>query len=147
MILRVWEMKKFRERKQFTARWSPATAGAELLRLHGEIRLFMEWAAYPAGTGLAYSPPVAPLAWLDALDASLGFFLAEKGVFAREFLSAPGPVLETLAPLAAGDVRASLAWLTLFARARGLGLADAGLPLPSLSSDPVVTQARQDLGI
>jgi hypothetical protein len=147
MVLRVWEMRKFRERKQFIARWSPATAGAELLRLHGEIRQFMEWAAYPAGTGLAYSPPSAPIAWLDALDVSLGFFLAEKGVFGRELLSSPGPALEALAPLAAVDARASLAWLTLLARARGLGLAEAGLPVPPLSSDPVVTQARQDLGL
>jgi hypothetical protein len=147
LILRVWEMKKFRERKQFTARWSPATAAAELLRLHGEIRQFMEWAAYPAGTGLPYAPPAVPLPWLAALDVSLALFLAGKDIFPRELLGSPGPSLAALAPLAVGDVRASLAWLTLLARARGLSMPDADAPIPPLSSDPAVGQARQALGL
>jgi hypothetical protein len=147
VILRVWEMKKFRERKLFTARWTPATADAELQRLHGEIRQFMEWAAYPAGAGLAYAPPAAPRPWLEALGASLGLFLADKGVFPREMATPPAAVLAALAPLAAADPRASLAWLTLQARARALGVAGEGDPLPALSPDPVVAEAGRVLGL
>jgi hypothetical protein len=142
LILRVWEMKKFRERKLFTARWSPATADAELLRLHGEIRQFMEWGAYPAGTGLAYAPPATARPWLDALGASLGLFLAEKGVFPRELVAPPGPAMDALAPLAAGDARQSLAWLTLRARARGLGFEPGGVDA-ALAEDPIVAEARE----
>jgi hypothetical protein len=147
LILRVWEMKKFRERKQFTARWTPATADAELLRLQGQIRLFMEWTAYPTDVGLSYSPPIAARAWLDTLDASLGLFLAGKGIFPVEQVASPAPALAALAPNMAGDPLASLAWLTLFARARGLGMADDQAPIPQLSQDRLVTQARQELGV
>ena len=145
--LRVWEMKKFRERKQFTARWTPATADAELLRLQSQVRQFMEWAPYPAGVGLAYSPPRAPRAWLEALSASLGLFLAGKEIFPRHLVSPPGPALAALAPLAAGDAAASLAWLTLLSRARELGLPDTDAPVPPLAPDPVVAQARLALGL
>ena len=34
LILRVWEVKKLRERKQLTVRWTAATADAELTKLH-----------------------------------------------------------------------------------------------------------------
>ena len=54
----VWEVKKIRERKQFTIRWTAATADAELTKLHEYIRAFMEWAPYPEGAAIPYSPPV-----------------------------------------------------------------------------------------
>ncbi|HXA14942.1 MAG TPA: hypothetical protein VNW23_07420, partial [Opitutaceae bacterium] len=73
LLLRVWEVKKFRERKTFLVRWTPATANAELTKLHEAIRAFMEWT--PETRGLAYAPPAQPQAWLDLLGTSLGFFL------------------------------------------------------------------------
>jgi hypothetical protein len=145
ILLRVWEMKKFRERKLFTARWTPATAEAELAKLQAEVRQFMEWEAYPAGSGLAYAPPAAPTAWLDALGASLGLFLAGKQICPAELLPPLAPALARLAPHTANDAAASLAWLTLNARARELGL-EAGSAEASLSPDPRVEEARQSLG-
>ena len=137
ILLRVWEMKKFRERKLFTARWTPVTAEAELARLQAEVRQFMEWEAYPAGAGLAYAPPAAPLAWLDALGASLGLFLAGQQICPVELLPPLAPTLARLAPQAAANPAASLAWLTLRARAQALGL-DPGPAEATLSTDPLV---------
>ncbi len=146
VVLRVWEMKKFRERKQFSARWTPGTADAELSRLQAQVRQFMEWSAYPAGDGLPYAAPASPSAWIDALGASLGLFLADKKICPVELLPPLVPMLARLAPLAAGDATASLAWLTLQARARALGL-DAGPDAPALSRDPIVGEARAALGL
>ena len=146
LVLRVWEMKKFRERKQFTARWTPATANAELAKLHADIRQFMEWAPYPAGTGLAYVPPAAPTAWLDALGASLGLFMAEKKICPAELLPPVAPALASLAQRTGESTVSSLAWLTLVARARALGL-ETGPAEATLARDPVVAEARAALGL
>jgi len=120
--LRLWEVKKFRERRQFSARWTPATADAELARLRDELGRFMEWRPYPEGAGIAYVPPPAPFGWIDALGASLGLFLAGKGVWPQALLAPLDPSLAALAPRAAVDPVAALAWLTLRARARELGV-------------------------
>ena len=146
LTLRVWEMKKFRERKQFTARWTPATANAELTKLHADIRQFMEWAPYPAGTGLAYAPPADPLAWIDVLGASLGLFLADKKICPTNLLPPPAPTLASLATRTAESAVNSLAWLTLLARARTLGL-ETGPAEATLAKDPIVAQARTALGL
>ncbi|MEO7599493.1 MAG: hypothetical protein ABIV50_11215, partial [Opitutus sp.] len=63
LVLRVWEVKKFRERKQFTARWTPASIDAELTKLHEQVRLFMEWTADKSG--MPYVAPKSPQAWLE----------------------------------------------------------------------------------
>ena len=55
LVLRVWEVKKLRERKTLTVRWSPATAETELTQLHEQIRTFMEWS--PEKSGVPYAPP------------------------------------------------------------------------------------------
>ncbi len=146
LVLRVWEMKKFRERKQFTARWTPSTADAALTQLHAEVRQFMEWAPYPAGAGLAYVPPASPTAWLDALGASLGLFLVEKKLCPPELLLPVGPSLAGLARGTADSVAGSLAWLTLLARARALGL-ETGAAEARLAGDPLVREARSALGL
>jgi hypothetical protein len=140
-LLRVWEVKKFRERKQFAARWNPGNADAELSRLHGEISKFMEWAPYPSGAGLAYALPASPLAWLDALGASLGLFLVEKGIFPPTAIPPLAPSFAKLATIAAADPAASLAWLTLRSRAEKLGLAPDPLPAAALSPHPLVAEA------
>jgi hypothetical protein len=82
LTLRIWEVKKSRELKAFTARWTPSSADAELTRLLGQMRGYMEWVALPAGRGLAYVPPAAPLAYLHGLGTALTFFLGGKGVIA-----------------------------------------------------------------
>ncbi len=139
LILRVWEVKKFRERKQFLVRWTPATADAELAKLHEQLRLFMEWT--PEKAGLAYTVPASPRVWLDMLGAALGLFLVEKTVLPKEILPPLESTFNRLAPHATGHAQASLAWLTLLHRARSLGFAPA-LPEVELSSNSVVADAR-----
>jgi len=139
---RLWEVKKFRERKQFTARWNPATADAELTKLREAIAQFMEWAPYPAGAGgVAYVPPVAARAWVDCLGASLGLFLAGKGICPPALLPPLEPLATELAALAPASETASLAWLTLARRCRELGLPLAAAPA-GLFASAVVQEAQ-----
>ena len=144
LVLRVWEMKKVKERKQFIARWTPATATAELTKLHQEVRAFMEWTPAPAGTGLSYIAPVEPSVWLEFLAASLDLFLAEKGLLPLTLLPPMVQVFDDLAPNACDDAAASLAWLTLLARAKKLGLAPT-LATIQLSLNPLVAKAQAAL--
>ena len=46
------------------------------------MRAYMEWTALPAGQGLAYVAPAAPLPYLHSLGTSLSFFLGGKGLLA-----------------------------------------------------------------
>ena len=146
LVLRIWEMKKFRERKQFTARWNPSTADAELAKLHADIRQFMEWTPYPSGEGLPYAPPASPTAWLETLGASLGLFLAEKKICPPDLLAPPAPALARLAQRTAESPTASLAWLTLLTRTQALGL-ETGSTEAALAPDPIVAEARTVLGL
>ncbi len=121
LVLRVWEVKKFRERKTFTARWTPATADVELAKLHEQIRVFMEW--MPAKGGLKYEPPASPRAWLEMLGASLTLFLGEKNLLSAEQIPPMDDVLARTAEAAVGNEAASLAFLTLRNRSEKLGVA------------------------
>jgi hypothetical protein len=143
VVLRVWEVKKLRERKTFAAKWTRATADAELAKLHEQVRTFMEWK--PAGAGLGYAVPAQPRAWLDTLGASLGAFLVEKAILPKDTIVAPEAVLATEATNAASSEAASLAWLTL--RARLVKSAGATAPAGvALAESAVVSQAQQILG-
>jgi hypothetical protein len=82
LILRIWEVKKFRELKAFSARWTPSTANAALQQLLEQLRGYMEWTALPAGNGLAYVAPAEPLAYALGLGTTLTLFLGEKGILA-----------------------------------------------------------------
>jgi hypothetical protein len=84
LVLRIWEVKKFRELKQFSVRWTPATADTALTQFHALIRQYMEWRALPEGQGPAYAPPAAPMAHLRALGATLTQFLGGKCVLAPD---------------------------------------------------------------
>jgi hypothetical protein len=141
LILRVWEVKKFRERKQFVVRWTPATADAELAKLHESLRAFMEWSPYPAGTGLKYTPPAHPAAWLQVLGTSLTLFLGEKKMIEPGQLVLTPDQFEAVAQHAASNEAASLAWLTLRARAQRLGLAPAVMGEALVFPTPLVQQA------
>jgi len=144
LVLRLWEVKKFRERKQFSARWTPASVDAELSKLREQICLFMEWQPMPAGTGLAYSVPAAPRAWLDVLGSSMDLFAAEKILMHNAHVAPLAPARQTADAAAGGSVMASLAWLTIERRALALGIE---LPPggPALSSDPLVADAENAL--
>lgn len=144
LILRLWEIKKFRERKQFTARWSPSTADAELAKLHEQVRLFMEWTAYPAGAGIAYVPPPQPSTWIQTLGASLTCFLADKNVLPKDQVVLPESVIQGTAAAASSTESASIAWLTLKDRAARLEVT-AALGDPSLPTTPLVNSAREQL--
>jgi hypothetical protein len=153
LTLRVWEMKKFRERKQFTARWTPATLDAALAGLHAAVCRFMEWKPYPAAAGpaafaAAGAPPApgGPAAWCDTLGASLTCFLAEKQALPAGRLAEPAATAAALAARAASGERESLAWLTFRARAARIGLLDAPPPAaPALAATPLVAEASQAL--
>ncbi len=146
VLLRVWEVKKFRERKQFSARWTPATMDLELTKLHQHIRQFMEWSPFPAGQGMTYMPPVSPRAWLEVLGASLTLFLGEKNLLAPEQLTTTGAAQATAAAQAAGGERESLAWLSLHARARALGVSTPTIPQAEINRTALTDQARHVLG-
>lgn len=127
LVLRIWEVKKFRELKQFTTRWTPASADTVLKQFHDQIRLYMEWTALPAGNGLAYAAPAAPGAHIQSLGATLSQFLAEKGVLAAEQASADAAAQLRNAQTNAGDTRAQLALVSTLLRLRAHGTAlDAG---------------------
>jgi len=132
-------MKKFRERKTFSARWTSATADAELTKLHEAIRTYMEWTAETRG--LAYAPPVQPRAWLDALGASLGLFLLEKNLLPKSQMPAPDALAGNTAQMAASSEAAALALITLRSRATHLGLAAPAGEAP-LPATPVIEHAR-----
>jgi hypothetical protein len=140
LTLRIWEIKKFRERKQLTVRWTPATADVELAKLHAQLRVFMEWTSVTAP--LAYTPPAAPRVWLDVLGASLSLFLVGKNLLTKEQLPPLAPVLSRFAPEAVTSAVASLAWLTLLQRAREFGAAPA-MSEVQLSMNPRVAKARE----
>lgn len=109
LVVRIWEVKKFRELKQFSTRWTPASADTVLRKFHEQLRLYMEWTALPEGNGLVYSAPVAPRAHIQALAATLTHFFVEKGVLAPEQTAdATGLLLQNTAANPA-DPRAQLA--------------------------------------
>jgi len=141
LSLKVWEVKKFRERKEISARWTAATADAELTKLHEYVRAFMEWAPYPEGAGIPYSAPSSPTAWLEALGTLLGLFLVEKNLLPKDQLASLSPVFDSFAPHTFSPPASSLAWISLRSRARSLGL-EPSMAEVMLSSHPAVGRAR-----
>ncbi len=142
LVLRVWEVKGFRERKTFQARWTPATMETALAQLHGQVRAFMEWS--PASAAFAYTIPPQPAPWIDTLGASLGLFLVEKGVLPKDQIAPVATDLKRLADRGAASEAAALAFLTFRARAARLGF-EAGIE-PPLARSPLVNEARAALG-
>lgn len=138
LVLRVWEVKSFRERKSFQARWTPATADKALAQLQGQVRTYMEWS--PSSAALAYLAPAQPRPWLDTLAASAGLFLAEKGVIAPASLAGVAAEVQAAAGRAAAGEAPSLAFLTLQGRAVRLGLS-APVEAP-LARSTLVNAAR-----
>lgn len=142
LLLRVWDVKTFRERKTFSARWTPSTVDAALTQLHTQVRMFMEWS--PNSGAFAYTIPSRPRPWLDTLGASLGLFLLEKNILPREQLVPVERDLNEVAERAAGGEAAGLAWLTFRARVIRLKLAAPAEAL--VARTPLVLQAQKVLG-
>lgn len=142
LVLRVWEVKTYRERKTFSARWTPSTVDAALAQLHSQVRAFMEWS--PASAAFAYTIPTQPRAWLETLGASLGLFLVDKNILPREQLAPVGEDLRAAGQRAASNEAASLAFLTARARAAKLGVAAPEGAV--LARSPLVIQAQKELG-
>ena len=137
VLLRVWEVKKMKERKTLSVKWTAATADAELTKLHELVRGFME--CTPGGGGLVYAAPAHPRAWLDTLAWSLRSFLVEKNVLPVQQLNISAESLAKCAEEAASGETASLAWLTLRNRVTKHGVT---LPAtPTLANTPLVAQA------
>jgi hypothetical protein len=146
LVLRLWEVKKFRERKAFTVRWAPATADQALAQFSTQLRAFMEVRPYPAGQGLPYAPPRKLREYVEGLGAGLTLFLGEKQLLSPAQLRLPAQLAARLGTGAAESEFTSLLLLGLLARARHFGLLE--IPAPgALAGTPVVAQARQLLGL
>lgn len=134
LTLRIWEVKKFRELKQFSTRWTPLTADVTLAQFLAQLRLYMEWSPLPAGNGLEYTPPASPGAHIQALGATLSQFLATKGALAPEQAAAGVAVQLRNAQANAADARAQLTLVSALLRARSLGQ----------ETDPAALQQARD---
>lgn len=143
LVLRVWEIKKMKERKTFTVRWNEATADSELTQLHEQVRMFMEWS--PESTGVIYAPNSRPSVWLRTLGASLSLFLRGKGLLPAEQVVLPDAIVDGAAEQAAINEAASLAWLTLKHAATQQGLVRE-LAEVYVRPTPAVKAAQQLLG-
>lgn len=121
--LRIWEVKKSRELKSFAVRYAPATADEALLKIHAQLRTYMEWQALPAGNGLAYAPPAGPFAYLQALGASASLFLGGKGLLPAAQLPPDATTFVRAVQANPGDSRAQLALATALLRFKGMGAA------------------------
>ena len=143
LLLRVWEVKKFKERKLFTVRWNAANADTELAQLHEQVRMFMEWK--PDTTGIEYAPPKQPSVWLATLGASLSLFFLGKGLLPKEQVVLSDDLVDAMAVQAVTTDAASLAWITVSQAAREQGLLR---PLAEvlLRPSPLVKSVRQALG-
>lgn len=121
LTLRIWEVKKFRELKQFSTRWTPINADAALTQFHAQFRQYMEWTALPEGNGAAYTAPAAPGAHIQALGATLSQFLGTKGALAPEHVTGGTAVQLRNAQTNAADTRAQLLLIAGLLRQKALG--------------------------
>jgi hypothetical protein len=144
LVLRVWEVKKFRERKSFTARWTPVTADQALAQVGEQLRAFMEFKPYPPGQGLVYAPPVRLRDYAEALGVNLALFLVEKQVLPASSVSLTPELVAGADRAGAQAETGALLALGLRARARRLGLS-LQQPAPAFADSPVVAQARGEL--
>jgi hypothetical protein len=119
--VRIWEVKKFRELKSFSVRFAPATANEALLKIHGQLRTYMEWNALPTGNGLSYEVPSDAFAYLQALGASLSLFLGEKTLLPAEHVRLDATPFVQAVKASPGNVRAQLALVTALQRIKVLG--------------------------
>lgn len=144
--VRIWEVKKFRELKSFSVRFAPSTANEALLKIHGQLRTYMEWSALPAGNGIGYEPPADPVAYLQALGASVSLFLGGKALLPANHLRLETAPFVSAVQANPGDIRANLALVTGLQRLKELGgtLDDEAV---SLARTWLASDAAQALGL
>ncbi|HEY4245569.1 MAG TPA: hypothetical protein VGM64_01870 [Lacunisphaera sp.] len=144
--VRIWEVKKFRELKSFSVRFAPSTANEALLNIHGQLRAYMEWSALPSGNGIGYEPPADPVAYLQALGASISLFLGGKALLPANHLRLETSPFVSAVQANPGDVRANLALITGLQRLKELGgtLDDEAL---NLARAWLASDAAQALGL
>ncbi|MDX2185643.1 MAG: hypothetical protein SFV32_01825 [Opitutaceae bacterium] len=145
LTLKVWEVKKMKERKQLAVTWTGSDADGALKNLHEQIRLFMEWQPHPAGP--AYQVPDSPLAWCDSLSLSLVLFLADKGVLPTTEVSDPAEVGARLAVRAVNTERDALCWYTAVDRARRIGAVGQFPAAAAPHTGPLAEAGRVALGL
>jgi len=143
LIARIWEVKKFRELKQFSTRWTPASADAVLKQFHEQLRLYMEWSAYPAGQGLAYTAPTTPTAHIQSLGATLSQFFGEKGVIAGEQVPAGTEIQLRDAQANPADPRAQLTLISGLLRQKAAGVVPDPAALSHAQAWLATDQAQQ----
>ena len=144
--LRIWEIKKFRELKVFSVRYTPSTASEALDKIHGQMRAYMEWTAFPAGNGLAYAPPADSFAYLQALGASVSLFLGEKGLLPADQQRLETAPFVQAAQKNPADIRAQLALVTGLQRLKALGAPPDEAAL-ALARAWLATEAAQAAGV
>lgn len=143
LVARIWEVKKFRELKQFTTRWTPASADTVLAQFHEQLRLYMEWGARPQGEGLAYTPVVSPTAHIQSLAVTLSQFFGEKGVLAPEFVPAGVELQLKDARANPNDPRAQLTLISSLLRQKAQGIAPDPSALAYAQAWLATDQAQQ----
>jgi hypothetical protein len=140
LVLRIWEVKKFRELKQFATRWTPATADAALTQFHAQIRQYMEWSAMSDGP--AYAPPTSPTAHIQALGATLTQFLGTKGALVPAQVEAGSALQLRNARANPEDLRAQLMLVATVLRQKAAGQAPDADALRQ-AQDWLATEAAQ----
>jgi len=143
LVARIWEVKKFRELKQFTTRWTPASADTVLKQFHEHLRLYMEWMARPAGEGLAYTPPEVPTAHIQSLGATLSQFFGEKGVLAPEHVPAGTELQLRDTQANPADPRAHLTLVAGLMRQKAAGITPDAATLAHAQAWLATDQAQQ----
>lgn len=136
--IKVWEIKKYRERKQFVARWNPASADVELERLRQTLCAYMECS--PVGLTLTATTKIS--SWLDSLGASLNLFLAEKKLLPLELLPSLERLGKDVALLTQESEAASLAWITFEKRCKQLSVTVPNLNIKLLDTE-LIKEAKQ----
>jgi hypothetical protein len=144
--VRIWEVKKFRELKSFSVRFAPSTANEALLKIHSQLRTYMEWTALPPGNGLTYEPPADPGAYLQALGASISLFLGGKSLLPVAHLQLEAAPFVLAVQANPGDVRANLALVTAIQRLKELG-SPADDEAVNLARTWLASEAAQALGL
>lgn len=137
LVLKVWEIKKYRERKQFVARWNPATANDELEKLRQSICAYMECTP----VGLSCAATTKPRAWLDSLSAGLSLFLAEKKLMTKEQLASPETLSKDMTQLTQESEAAAIGWLNF--KKRCLDLSIPVLENPALVDTSLIKELQQ----
>ncbi|MDP2136602.1 MAG: hypothetical protein Q8J74_01990 [Candidatus Didemnitutus sp.] len=146
LTLRIWEVKKFRELKSFSTRWTPVDANAVLAKFHLHFRTYMEWKALPAGNGLPYEAPAVPVSYIQALGGSLSLFFGEKDLLPSAHQPTSAGLFLQAAQDNPTDVRAQLALVTALLRLKQRGLTPDAVALQHVQAW-LASEAAQTAGV